>query len=142
MESKTAITLSHWLFAQDHVSTVVPVTVRIAQRTFAAARYSEDYEGQFAENIYALGELPPLFRRSQQICFRTDDAERDWYLTSWFRRVKGTMEYDEACPFGDHYILTYFTPLETWASRQTTPRLRRLRMRVIEVGPTLSAPRL
>ncbi len=138
MKSQTEIRLSQWLFAGDHVAIVVPVTVQIAKRRFVGARYSEDIDGQFAEKLYLVGELPPLYRRSQQICFRTDDAERDWFLTSWFRQIAANTEYTEACPFGDHFILTYYSELESWASRQTTPKLRRLRMSIEEVGPTLS----
>ncbi len=138
MESKTEIRLSQWLFARDHVVSVVPVGVQIAKRRFPGARYTEDCGRQFAERLYVIGELPPLYRRSQQICFRTDDEERDWFLTSWFRRIAANTEYTEACPFGDHFILTYYSELESWASRQTTPKLRRLRMSIEEVGPTLS----
>ena len=138
MEAATAISLSQWLFALDHVSSVVPATVRIARRTFAAARYTQDFEGQVAEKLYLDGELPPLYRRSQHICFRTDDEERDWFLTSWYRRVAGAQEYDEVFRYGDHTILTYYSPLETWASRQTMPRLRRLKMTITEVGPALT----
>ena len=136
--SSLAIELSQWLAQQDHVSIVAPVEVKIAKRTFAGARYAEDIEGQFAERLYVIDELPPLYRRSQRICFRTDDEDRDWFLTSWFRQVNICTEYEEACPFGNHFILTFFSSLESWESRQCIPKLRRLKMTVTEAGPTLS----
>jgi hypothetical protein len=112
--SSLAIDLSQWMIGLDHVSIVAPILVQIAKQTFAGARYSEDFEGVYAERLYLLGELPPLYRRSQRrICFRTPDSDYDWFLTAWYRRIAANTELDEASPYGSHLILTMYSSLES-----------------------------
>jgi len=134
-----AIALSQWLHGQDHVSIVVPLVVRIAKKTYAGARFSEDREGVYAERLLDLGELPPLYRKSRRrLAFRTSESVYDWVLTAWYCRVVATPEYDEVHPHGSHFVLTMYSSAESWASEQCGEDVRCLQMNIKEVGPTLS----
>jgi hypothetical protein len=135
VDTKTAINVSQWLIWHDQIKSATPVIVQIAKRQFVGARYSEACEGTVQDCLYVLGELPVLHRRSR-ICFRTADSERDWHLTSWYRRIAGTVEYDELHIFGSHLILTLYSELNSWAHTQCDPKLRRLKMTITEIGPT------
>jgi len=127
--------VSQWLIGRDQITTATPVIVQIAKRNFAGARYTEECEGTVLDFLYLLGELPVLFRRSRRVCFRTANSERDWHLTAWYRRVAGTVEYDEVHPFDSHLILTLYTELNSWTHEQCDPKLRRLKMTITEIGP-------
>ena len=138
MKQQTAVNVANWLLNLDHITATVPVIVQIGKRTFAGARYSVDFKGDFAERLYLIGEFPPLFCRSGRVCFRTAELEQDWCLTAWFRRIAANAEYDEVHQFGNHVELTLWSELETWASEQCEPKRRRLKMNITEIGPPLS----
>lgn len=137
MDTKIAVDLSQWLVWQDHIISATPVTVEITRQSFPGTRYLERCDGVELECIYVLGELPVLHRRSR-ICFRTANSECDWHMTSWYRRVAGSIEYDEVHIFGSHLILTLYSELNSWAHAQCDPKLRRLTMTIMEVGPPIS----
>jgi hypothetical protein len=115
---------------------VAPVVAQIGKKSFVGVRFAEDCDGVYAERLYLLGELPPLFRR-RHVSFHAADQDQDWFLTSWFRRLQPTIEYDEACPFGTHFILTMYISVEQW-ELQSNRKHRRLSMKITEVGPTKS----
>ena len=69
-------------------------------------------------------------------CYRTDGSEYAWHLVAWFRERTACTEWREVHPFGSHFVLALWSPLENWAADQTERRpYRRLPMTITEVGP-------
>lgn len=137
MDHQLPVRVAKWLWARSTVLASSPVIVTISKRQYPGARYLQECDNVVLECLYLIGELPPLFRRGR-VCFRTSDSEeRDWHVTAWYRRVAGSIEYDEVHPFGSHLILDYYTELNSWATAQCDPKLRRLKMVIEEVGKPL-----
>jgi len=136
---RTAIALAEWLLDRENVTAATPVTVQIGRRTYSAARYTETNRGVEGTRLYILGTMPPLHDKMRRICYRTDDSGYDWHLIAWFRRRAACTEWGEVHPFGSHFILAEWSPVQNWAADQCGRRAyRRISMTIIELGPTLS----
>ncbi len=120
-----------WLMGRQHVASAVSVTVQIGPRTYSAARYTDDRNGE--TRLYVLGEMPPLHNKMRGICYRTHNSEYDWHLVAWFRQNSACTEWSEVHPFGSHFILAQWSPVENWAADQCERKpYRRLPMTIQE----------
>ena len=130
MKRKTAVYLANWLKG-------LPVIVQIGHRTYPAAQYTiESEHGIRKTRLYILGELPPLHSKMKRICYRTDDTGYDWHLLACFRQRTACTEWQEVHPFGTHFILAEFSPVENWATDQCEKKpLRRIPMKLTVLGP-------
>jgi hypothetical protein len=89
--------------------------------------------------LYCIGELPPLHAKMRRLCYGIDDSEYAWHLLAWFRQNRPCREWSEVHPFGSHFLLALWSPVETWASDQCQGKpFRRIPMVVTELGPPLS----
>ena len=125
---------------QNRVREAQPVAVQIAYHTYAAARYVEVQKGGNRQTrLFCVGTLPPFHDR-RWLCYQTDpDSELGWHLIAWFRQNRPCTEWSEVHPFGSHFILALYTPLETWAVDQCGRKpYRRIRMVITTIGPPLS----
>lgn len=137
MFAATAIAVANWLRSFSHITAAVPVVVQIGMRKYEGARITEDREGTSVDKLFLLGELPPLYRRSRHLSFRTAESDQEWCVTAWFRRIAASnAEYDEVFPFGSHIVVRLSSELETWAAEQCEAKRRRLKMTITEIGPT------
>ena len=138
----TALDLVQWLLRQPKVIRAKPVTVQIGRRKWAAAKYEQTRHDWEQCKLYVLGTLPPLHEK-RQICYRTDDSEFAWHLVAWFRQKRHCTEWEEAHPFGNHFILIHCSPIECWAIEQYEPQpYRRIEMTITPYGgPTNSNAR-
>jgi hypothetical protein len=117
MQHGTAITFAKWLLRQPNVTAASPVIVRIGRRAYAAAQYTEDQDGVEETRLYIVGTMPPLHEK-RRLCYATDDSEYAWHLIAWFRQNKLCTEWQEVHPFGSHFILALWSPVENWAAAQ------------------------
>ena len=112
----------------------VPVSVQIRHRIYPAARYMEDQNGVEETRLYVVGEMPPLHNHMRHICYWTD-SEYAWHLIAWFRQKVACTEWSETHPFGSHFILAEWSPLENWAADQSQKRpYRRIPMTITPCG--------
>jgi hypothetical protein len=133
VKTQTALAVARWLLSCNQIKAATPVLVEIAGRTYAAARYTK----RRREFLYAVGTMPPLHDKMRRICYRTDDSEYAWHLIAWFRQRSACTEWSEVSPFGSHFILALWSPVETWAEEQYQRKpLRRFPMTITEIGPT------
>ena len=131
--------IAQWLWSKKRVREAQPVVVQIGHRVYQAARYVEVQRGgNHQTRLYVLGEMPPLHAKMRRLCYQTDpDSEHVWHLIAWFRQKSSCTEWQEVHPFGSHFILALFTPLENWASDQCQKKpSRRVPMTITEIGPT------
>lgn len=127
--------VAQWLWTKNRVKEAQPVSVRIGNRVYPAARYSEIHKGVLQERLYVVGEMPPFHDR-RRICYHTDDSDDGWHLLAWLRLKSHCVELQEAHPFGTHFVLVFQSALENWATEQAVgKRLHRIPMTVTEVGP-------
>ena len=132
-----AVKVTHWLSSQRHIRTARPVTVQIGRRFYAAARYSQVNKRTWQDRLYIVGEMPPLQNRLKRACYRTDHSDDGWRLLTWFRLKRPCLEWEEAHPFGTHFVLVFCSALENWAGEQSEGRpYHRIPMRIIELGPS------
>ena len=61
--------------------------------------------------------MPPLQNRLKRVCYRTDYSDDGWHLLAWFRVKRPCIEWEEACPFGTHFVLAFWSALENWGWR-------------------------
>jgi hypothetical protein len=140
MDREAAKKIAQWLWSKNRVREATPVSVEIGHRTYPAAQYVEVQRGgTHHTRLYLLGEMPPLHDR-RRICYRTDpDSGYDWHLIAWFRQKADCTEWGEVSPFGSHFLLAQWSPVENWAADQCQKRpYRRIQMSITEVGPTFS----
>ncbi len=121
-----------WLMGRQHVASAVSVTVQIGPRTYSAARYTDDRNGE--TRLYVLGEMPPLHNKMRGICYRTHNSEYDWHLVAVvsaklsLHRVERGPSVRLAFP-----ILAQWSPVENWAADQCERKpYRRLPMTIQE----------
>ena len=132
---KIAIAAAKWLIGQQRATSAVPVVVQIADRTYPAVRYTESEAAIEETRLYVLGEMPPLHSQMRRVCYRADDSDYDWHLVAWFRQRTSCTEWCEVHPFGSHYILAQWSPIENWAADQCEKRpYRRLPMTITNFG--------
>ncbi len=132
-----AVSVARWLLGQQNITAATPVFVQIGHRTYSAARYTEDRDRVEETRLYVLGELPPLHDKMRRLCYRTDDSGYDWHIIAWFRLRAACTELKEVHPFGSHFILARWTPVECWAADQVEKRpFHRLPMAIMDCGPT------
>jgi hypothetical protein len=135
MKVKAAIDVAEWLRCQRNIDSIAPVFVQIGNRVFPAARYIEGRQCVEESRLYVVGHLPPLHDK-RRICYRTDDSGRDWHVIAWFRVRHPCCEWSEVHPFGSHFLLARWTPVECWAADQCQPRpYHRISMTITECGP-------
>ena len=139
----TAFDLTTWLRQRPNVTEAESVTVQIGRRKWAAAEYLEKLHDWQQRKLYVLGTLPPLHEKRLQICYQTDDSESAWHQVAWFRQKRSCKEWEEAHPFGDHFILILCSPIECWAIEQCEPKpYRRIEMTITPYdGPANSDAR-
>ena len=113
-----ATKVAHWLSSRRHIRTAHPVIVQIGRRFYPAARYSEAHKRTWQDRLYIIGEMPPLQNRLKRVCYRTDHSDDGWHLLAWFRLKRLCIEWQEACPFGTHFVLAFWSALENWAGEQ------------------------
>ena len=113
-----AISVAKWLLGLPHIMAVAPVSVKIGHRTYSAARYTESHNGVNEERLYVVGEMPPFHSQMRRICYRTDNSEYAWHLIAWFRQKATCTEWRQVHPFGTHFILALWSPIENWATDQ------------------------
>ena len=132
------VSVANWLRSRHNVSSAVPVIVQIGHRTYSAVRYTETSRGFDETRLYVLGTLPPLHDKMRRLCYRTDDSDYDWHLIAWLRQRTACTEWQEVHPFGSHFILAQWSPVENWAADQCEKRpFRRTPMSITNcVGPT------
>ena len=138
MDQEIAKKIAQWLWSKNRVREAQPVAIQIGNRVYQATRYVEVQKGgSHQTRLHLLGEMPPLQAKMRRLCYRTDpDSEQVWHLTAWFRQNRPCPEWNEVHPFGSHFVLALFTPLETWAADQCGRKpYRRIPMTVTEVGP-------
>ena len=133
-----AISVAEWLLRRQNVTATTPVTVQIGRRTYPAVRYTESKKGVEETRLYVLGEMPPLHDKMRRLCYRTDDSDYDWHIIAWFRQRTACTEWQEVHPFGSHFILAQWSPVENWAADQCENRpFRRTPMSIRNcIGPT------
>jgi hypothetical protein len=133
---KLAISVAEWLLGRQNVTATTPVTVQIGRRTYSAVKYTETSRGFDETRLYVLGTPPPLHDKMRRLCYRTDDSNYDWHLIAWFRQRTACTEWQEVHPFGSHFILAQWSPVENWAADQVEKKpFRRTPMTIIEIGP-------
>jgi len=138
MNREIATNVARWLLSKKFVKTARPITVQIGRRFYPAARYTEATKRGFQEKIYLVGEMPPLQNRLKRACYRTDHSDDGWHLLTWFRLKQPCVEWQEACPFGTHFILVFWSSLENWAGEQSEGKpYHRIPMKITEIGPPL-----
>jgi hypothetical protein len=137
MSKEIATRVACWLRSKTRVKTARPVTVQIGRRLYPAARYTEAHKGVLLqERLYIVGEMPPLQNRLKRACYRTDHSDDGWHLLTWFRLKRRCLEWEEAYPFGTHFVLVFQSALENWADEQAEgKRLHRIPMTISEIGP-------
>jgi hypothetical protein len=119
METK-AIKLAKWLLGRQGIMLASPMIVRIGRHTYAAAHFTVRHKDVEQERLYALGELPP-FHNQMRVCYRTDEnTEYTWHLLAWQRTT--CSEWREVHPFGTHFVLVLWSPVESWAADQCQKR--------------------
>jgi hypothetical protein len=140
MEQEIATKIAQWLWSKNRVREAQAVAVQIGHHTYAAARYVEAKKGgNHQTRLYCLGTLPPLHSKMRRLCYRTDDSDYDWHLIAWFRQNRPCPEWNEVHPFGSHFVLALWSPVETWAEEQSLGKpCRRILMTVTEIGPLIS----
>ena len=141
MDQELAKKVTQWLWSKTRVKEAQPVAVKIGNRVYQATRYVEVQKGgNHQTRLYALGEMPPLHAKMRRLCYQTDpDSEHVWHLIAWFRQNRPCPEWEQVHPFGSHFVLALFTPLETWTEEQCLGKpFRRIPMTIMEVGPPLS----
>jgi hypothetical protein len=133
-----AVSVAEWLLRRQNVTATTPVTVQIGRRTYPAVRYTETSRGFDETRLYVLGTLPPLHDKMRRLCYRTDDSDYDWHLVAWLRQRTACTEWQEVHPFGSHFILAQWSPVENWAADQCDKRpFRRTAMSITNcVGRT------
>jgi hypothetical protein len=118
---------------------VHPVIVQIGRRFYPAARYTEANKRAWQDKMCLVGEMPPLQNRLRGVCYRTDQTDDGWRLLAWFRLRSPCLEWEEAHPFGSHFILLFQSALENWAGEQSEGRpYHRIPMTITELGPANS----
>lgn len=135
-----ATKIAQWLWSRTRVKEAQAVAVQIGNRLYQAARYVEAQKGgSHQTRLFIVGELPPLYSK-RKLSYQTDpDSEQGWHLVAWFRQKRPCLEWEQVHPFGSHFLLALFTPLETWASDQCQKKpFRRIPMTITELGPPLS----
>ena len=138
MNKDIATKVARWLSSRRHVKAAQPVLVQIGRRNYPAARYTEAHKRTWQDRLYIVGEMPPLQNRLRGVCYRTDHSDDGWHLLTWFRLKRPCLEWEEACPFGSHFILVFQSALENWATEQAEGKqLHRIPMTITEVGPPL-----
>lgn len=141
MDQEIATKIAQWLWSKTKVKEAQPVVVQIGKRVYQAARYVEVQKGGNRQTrLFCLGTLPPLHSKMRRICYQADpNSEDGWHLMAWFRQKAACTEWREVNPFGSHFLLALFTPLEIWAEEQSLGKpYRRIQMTIVEVGPPLS----
>lgn len=138
LTNQTAIAVTDWLRGRRNIATASPVFVQICHRTYSAAQYIEGQNDVEETRLYVVGEMPPLQSQMRRNCYRTDDSDYDWHLVAWFRQRTACTEWQEVHPFGSHFILAQWSPLENWAADQCErQRFRRTPMTITNcIGPT------
>jgi hypothetical protein len=128
METK-AIKVAKWLLGRQGISSATPVIVRIGRHAYAAAHFTVRHNGVEQERLYVLGELPPFHNR-MRVCYRTDEnTEYTWHILAWQRTT--CSEWREVHPFGPHFVLVLWSPVESWAADQSGKRpFRRIPMSI------------
>jgi hypothetical protein len=130
---KLAIAVAEWLLGRETVIAATPVVVQVGRRIYPAVRYSE---GRNEERLYLIGEMPPLHDKMWRLCYRTDDSDYDWHLLAYFKQRTDCTEWREVHPFGSHFILAQWSPVENWAADQIERRpYHRTPMTITEIGP-------
>ena len=133
---KLAISVAEWLLGRQNVTATTPVTVQIGRRTYSAVKYTETSRGFDETRLYVLGTLLPLHDKMRRSCYRIDDTHYDWHLIAWFRQRTACVEWQEVHPFGSHFILSQWSPVENWAADQVEKKpFRRTPMTIMEIGP-------
>jgi len=117
-----AVSVANWLRSRHNVSSAVPVIVQIGRRAYPAVRYTESEKGVEETRLYVLGEMPPLHDKMRRLCYRTDDSDYDWHIVAWLRQRTACTEWQEVHPFGSHFILAQWSPVENWAADQCEKR--------------------
>ena len=139
MSKEIATRVACWLRSKTRVKAARPVTVQIGRRFYPAARYSEVQKRVLQEKLFVVGEMPPLQNRLRGVCYRTDHSDDGWHLLAWFRLKHRCVEWEEASPFGTHFVLVYWSAVENWAGEQAEGRpYHRIPMTITEIGPTTS----
>ena len=138
MNNQTAISVANWLRGLRNVISAVPVAVQIGHHTYSAGQYTENQNGVEETRLYIVGEMPPFHSQMRRICYRTDDSDYDWHIIAWFRQRTACSEWSEVHPFGSHFILAQWSPVENWAADQCEKRpFRRIPMTITHCdGPT------
>ena len=135
---QTALDLVQWLLRQPKVIGARPVTVEIGRRKWAAAEYLGQRHDWEQRKLYVLGTMPPLHEKRRNICYRNDDSESAWHLLAWHRQKRSCPEWEEAHPFGNHFVLIFCSPIECWAIEQCESKpYRRIEITITPYdGPT------
>ena len=118
MEPPTTMPVVNWLRSQPTVKSAVPVVVHIGRRTYNAVRYTHAENGVEETRLYVLGTLPPLYAKMRRLCFQVDNSGYDWHVIAWFIQRAACTEWDEVHPFGSHFLIAEWSPVENWAADQ------------------------
>ena len=137
MEQPTTIPVVNWLRSQPAVKAAAPVVVQIGRRSYNAVRYTHTENGVDETRLYVLGTLPPLYTKMRRLCFQVDNSGYDWHVIAWFVQRATCTEWDEVHPFGSHFLLAEWSPVENWAADQCEKKpYRRTPMTITPCGPT------
>ena len=138
MAQHTTIPVVNWLRSQQAVKSAVPVVVQIGRRKYNAVQYTHSERGVDETRLYVIGTLPPLHEKMRRLCYRVDNSDYDWHIVAWFRQHAACVEWSEAHPFGSHFILAAWSPVENWAADQCEKKpFRRTPMTITPyTGPT------
>jgi hypothetical protein len=133
-----AIKIGQWLSSRRHIRAVHPVVIQIGRRSYPAVRYSQTDGRRWQDRLYVVGAMPPLQNRLKRACYRTDHSDDGWHLLAWCRLRSSCLEWEEAHPFGTHFVLAFQSALENWATEQADGKqLHRIPMTIKEIGPPL-----
>jgi hypothetical protein len=141
MDQEIAKKIAQWLWSRNRVREAQPVAVQIGHHTYPAARYVEVQKGGNRQTrLFCVGTLPPLHSKMRRLCYQADpDSEHGWHLIAWFRQNRPCREWQEVHPFGSHFLLALWLPVETWAEEQCLGKpSRKIPMTITEVGPPIS----
>ena len=134
-----AISVAEWLLRAAATSVGNNTRYR-ADRSSHPSRSQiyRERKGVEETRLYVLGEMPPLHDKMRRLCYRTDESDYDWHIIAWFRQRTACTEWQEVHPFGSHFILAQWSPVENWAADQCDKRpFRRTPMSITENGPPI-----
>jgi hypothetical protein len=110
--------VAKWLLGRKHITAATPVVVQIGCRKYNAVQYTHSENGVDETRLYVIGTLPPLHNKMKRLCYRTDGSGYDWHVIAWFIQRATCTEWDEVHPFGSHFLLAEWSPVENWAADQ------------------------